>query len=237
MFHVKHRRAERDDLDKPPSDRKHGKNVATGNRGRLPGRPPSVYWLDVAESVVADANSGERPLASCRGSTVMSLLVAAVGAVAAALVDLTIAPYLTVAGVHPDFVLILAIIWTVVNGIEGGLIWAFIGGLMIDFLAPRPLGSTAFTLLVCVGGATLFSRSMGRFRYLMPIVAVFAFSIVYGLLFLVVYGALRGSIPAADPIGSVLPAAVYDVIVAAIIGPLAVTAIARRQPDRDRLDW
>jgi hypothetical protein len=108
---------------------------------------------------------------------------------------------------------------------------------MIDFLAPRPLGSTAFTLLVCVGGAALFSRLMGRFRYLMPIVAVFVFAIVYGLLFLVVYGALRGPIPATDPIGAVVPAAVYDAILAGIIGSIAVTFIARRQPDRDRLDW
>jgi rod shape-determining protein MreD len=167
----------------------------------------------------------------------MSLLVAAVGAVVAALLDLTIAPYLTVAGAHPDFVLICAVIWTVVAGIEGGLIWAFIGGLMIDFLAPRPLGSTAFTLLVCVGGASFFSRLMGRSRYLMPIVAVLVFAIVNGLLFLLVYGALRGPIPAADPIGVVIPGAIYDAVLAAIIGPIAVTATARRQREHDRIDW
>ena len=103
----------------------------------------------------------------------MSLaLAAAVGAAAAAVLELTIAPDLTIAGAHPHFVLICAVIWTVVAGIEGGLIWAFIGGLMIDFLAPRPLGSTAFTLLLCVGGAATFSRLMGRFRYLMPTGAV-----------------------------------------------------------------
>ncbi len=167
----------------------------------------------------------------------MSLLVAAVGAVVAALLDLTIAPYLTIAGAHPDLVLICAVIWTVVAGIEGGLIWAFIGGLMIDFLAPRPLGSTAFTLLVCVGGAALFSRLLGRSRYLMPIAAVFLFSIVNGLLFLAVYGALRGPIPAADPIGAVLPSGIFDAALAAVIAPIAVTAIARRQNDRERLEW
>jgi rod shape-determining protein MreD len=167
----------------------------------------------------------------------MSLLVAAVGAVAAALLDLTIAPYLTIGGAQPDFVLTFAVIWTVVAGIEGGLIWAFIGGLMIDFLAPRPLGSTAFTLLVCVGGAAFFSRLMGRSRYLMPILAVFVFSIVNSLLFLVVYGALRGPIPAPDPIGAVIPTAIYNTVIAAIVGPLAVSAMARRQREHDRLDW
>ena len=80
----------------------------------------------------------------------MSLTLAAVGAVVAALLNLTIGPLIQVGGAQPDFVLIAAVIWTVVAGIEGGLVWAFVGGLMIDLLAPRPLGSTAFTLLICV---------------------------------------------------------------------------------------
>lgn len=166
----------------------------------------------------------------------MSLTVAAVGAVAAALLNLTIAPYLAVAGAQPDFVLICAVVWTVVAGIEGGLIWAFIGGLMIDFLAPRPLGVTAFTLLICVGGAALLGRPMDRFRLFAPAVAVALFAVVNPMLFLLVYGALRGPIPAPDPVSAVLPGALYDGLLAALIGPVAIAVIARRQ-DRDRLDW
>jgi rod shape-determining protein MreD len=166
----------------------------------------------------------------------MSLAMAAIGAVVAALLNLTLAPMLHVGGAQPDFVLICAVIWTVVAGLEGGLIWAFIGGLMIDFLAPRPLGSTAFTLLVCVGGAALLARASFQFKYLAPIVAVLIFAIVNALLFLVVYGALRGPIPVSDPLAVILPAAIYDAAIAAVIGPVAVAVIARRQ-DRDRLDW
>lgn len=166
----------------------------------------------------------------------MNLILAAVGAVAAALANLTIAPSLRVGGAQPDFVLICAVVWTVVAGIEGGVIWAFIGGLMIDFLAPRPLGSTAFTLLVCVGGATVFARAMLQFKYLVPIVAVLLFAILNAMLFLGVYGALRGPIPTSDPLSAILPAAIYDAVIAAVIGPLALAVIARRQ-NRERLDW
>lgn len=166
----------------------------------------------------------------------MSLTLAAVGAVVAALLNLTIAPLLQIGGAQPDFLLICAVVWTVVSGIEGGFIWAFIGGLMIDFLTPRPLGSTAFTLLLCVGGAAIVGRALLRFRYLAPIVAVVVFSVVNALLFLVVYGALRGPIPAADPLSAVLPAAIYDAVLAAIIGPVAVAVLARRD-HRERLDW
>ncbi len=166
----------------------------------------------------------------------MSLTLAAVGAVAAALLNLTIAPLIQIGGAQPDFVLIAAVIWTVVAGIEGGLVWAFIGGLMIDLLAPRPLGSTAFTLLICVGGAAMLGRLMVQFRYLAPIVGVLLFSVVNALLFLVVYGALRGPIPASDPLGAVVPAALYDAAIAALIGPSLVAVITRRQ-ERERLNW
>ncbi len=166
----------------------------------------------------------------------MSLALAAIAAVAVAILELTIAPYLTVAGAQPDLVLTFAVVWTVVAGIEGGLIWAFVGGLMLDFLAPRPLGSTAFTLLICVGGAALLSRAMEHFRYLAPVVAVFVFAVVNSLLFLVIYGALRGPIPAPNALAVVLPAAFYDAAIAACIGPLAVNR-SLRQRDRERIDW
>ena len=166
----------------------------------------------------------------------MSFTLAAVGAVVAALLNLTIAPFLRIDAAQPDFVLISAVVWTVVGGIEGGLIWAFIGGLMIDFLSPRPLGSTAFALLLCVGGAALLARALIRFRYVVPVVAVLVFSVVNALLFLVVYSALRGPVPASDPLAAVIPAAIYDAMLAAIVGPLAVALIARRE-NRERLDW
>jgi hypothetical protein len=107
---------------------------------------------------------------------------------------------------------------------------------MIDTLAPRPLGMTAFTLLVCVGGAALLAKALEHFRTLAPIVAVFFFAMVNGLLFLAIYGALRGPIAAGSPIAAVVPGALYDTALAAIAGPLAVAVIARRQ-DRDRSTW
>lgn len=166
----------------------------------------------------------------------MKFILAAVGAVATSLLNLTIAPLLRIGAAQLDFVLIGAVVWTVAIGIEGGLAWAFIGGLMIDLLSPRPLGSTAFTLLLCVGGALLLARLTLRLRLLIPVVAVVLFSVVNALLFLVVYGALRGPIPAADPLSTVLPAAAYNGIVAAIVGPVAVAVMSRRE-NRERLDW
>lgn len=166
----------------------------------------------------------------------MSLTLAAVGAVVAALLQSTVVPYLQIGGARPDLVLIYAVIVTVVVGIDHGLAAAFFGGLAIDVLAPRPLGSTAFVLLLVVGGAAVIGRLLARGRALSTVVAVFVLGIVGPLVFLVVYGALRGPIPVDDPLLSVVPSAVYSTVIAALAGPAAV-GLHRRYFEHERIDW
>ncbi len=166
----------------------------------------------------------------------MSPALAAVGATLAALLELTIVPSIQIGGSQPDLVLVLAIIWTVVGGLEGGLAAAFVGGLTLDFLAPRPLGSTAFTLLIAVGGAVLIGRLLPGSRAAAAVAAVVVLSVVSSMLFLVIYGALRQPIPVADPFGAVLPRAAYDAVLTALVAPVAV-AIRNRRIDRDWVDW
>ncbi len=107
----------------------------------------------------------------------MTLLLAAVGATVAALFELTVTTYLRVGGVQPHLVLVLAITVTIAVGLDAGLVWAFVGGLALDVLAQRPLGSTAFALLLCVGGASLFGRLFSRLRPLAPIIATLFLSL------------------------------------------------------------
>ena len=166
----------------------------------------------------------------------MSLTLAAVGSVVAALLELTVAPYLQIGAAQPDIVLVLAVIWTMAVGFEGGLIWAFLGGLTIDSLTSRPLGSTPFILLLCVGAAALVRRSVTRARYLSPVVTVFALALVSPLMFLVIFGMLRGPIAAADPVSTSVPRATYDALLAAAIAPLVII-LQRRFGEQDRIDW
>jgi len=166
----------------------------------------------------------------------MSLLLAAVGATAAALIELTVTPYLRVGNANPHVVLVLGVIWTVAAGIEGGLVWAFVGGLALDVLAQRPLGSTAFALLVALGGAAVVGRLLSRLRPVAPIVAVGLLSAVYSMMLFVLLGALRTPIPVENPLEILLPGVVYDTILAAAVGPLVV-ALHDRTVDTERVDW
>jgi rod shape-determining protein MreD len=166
----------------------------------------------------------------------MTLLLAAVGATVMALLELTVGPYLRVGSAQPHLVLVVGIVVTVAIGLEAGLVWAFVGGLVLDVLADRPLGSTAFALLICIGATYLLSRFLVRLRPIVPIIATLLLSVVYSMILFVAYNALRATVSVADPITLVTPSAVYDVVIATLIGPLAIS-IHDRRVETERVDW
>ena len=166
----------------------------------------------------------------------MTLLLAAVGAVVTALIELSVVPYLRIGDAQPHPVLVLGVILAIAVGVEAGLVWAFVGGLALDVLAQRPLGSTAFALLVCIGGASILARSFARLRPIVPIGAVFVLSLGYSMILFVTFSALGTPLPVADPFGAVLPSAVYDAVLAAIVGPLTI-AVHDRRMEQERVDW
>jgi rod shape-determining protein MreD len=153
----------------------------------------------------------------------MTLLVAAIAATVAAIVELTITPYLRVGDAQPHIVFVMAVVWTVAVGLDSGLVWAFIGGLVLDTLAQRPLGSTAFALLIVVGATAVLSRSLARIRPVVAIIATLILSLVYSMTLVLLFSVLRPPSTLVDPLRIVVPGVLYDVIIAAILGPLAVS--------------
>ena len=166
----------------------------------------------------------------------MTLLLAAVGATVTALLELTVGHYVRIGIAQPHLVLVIGIVVTVAVGLEAGLVWAFVGGLVLDVLAQRPLGSTAFALLLCVGVTAVLGRVFIRLRPIVPILATIVLSLGYSLILFVALNALRAPIPVTDPVALVLPGAVYDTALAVLIGPLAVS-IHDRRADAERMDW
>ena len=166
----------------------------------------------------------------------MTLLLAAVGATVMALLELTVGPYLRVGTAQPHLVLVVGIVVTVAIGLEAGLVWAFVGGLVLDVVTGRPLGSTAFALLICMGATYLLSRFLVRLRPVVPIIATLLLSFVYSMILFVAYNALRGAVAVEDPTTLFTPSVVYDVVIAALIGPLVIS-IHDRRVETERVDW
>ena len=199
--------------------------------------PRPILAPRVQTSIVGVVELGPASLTRGRGNPYrMRLTVAAIGAIAAALLEVTILPELRIGGVQPDLVLIAAVVWTFLVGFEGALVWAFVGGLMLDVLTGRPLGSTAFALLICVGAAAALARVLDPARALAPAIAMFPLAILYTALPLVVSAAVRGPLTVPDPVASVAPRVIADTLLAALVGGFGIWSRSRR-PARERIEW
>ena len=166
----------------------------------------------------------------------MSLLLAAIGATVTALVEATLGQFLTVGNATPHPVLVGGVIWTIAAGIDRGITWAFVGGVVLDSLLARPLGTTPVALLLAVGGAALINQPFPRLRLVAPVVAVPVLSVAYSMLILAIQSAMQPGIHVPDAARLFLPGALYDAILGMFLGPLAITLHDRRMP-AERADW
>lgn len=166
----------------------------------------------------------------------MSLLLAAIGAMITALVEATVAPYLKVGDAGPHLLLVGGVIWTIAAGIERGITWAFVGGLVLDSLLGRALGTSAFALLLAVGVAAVLANPVPRLRLVLPVIAVPVISVGYSMLIFALGPATQPGLTVAEPARLFLPGALYDGILGMFIGPLVVT-IRDRHATTDRMEW
>jgi rod shape-determining protein MreD len=168
----------------------------------------------------------------------MSLVLAAVGAAVAALIQSSILPFTAAGGAGLDLVLVLAVVWTMTVGLDGGLVWAFLGGLIIDVLLMRPLGLTAFVLLLAVGAAWLVGRISPRAFYPVVVATAAVTAGLASILTIVLFGVLRGLPAGVDPLSQAVPTTLLAGLVAALIAPVPVIIRRRRFGDEtERVDW
>jgi rod shape-determining protein MreD len=70
--------------------------------------------------------------------------------VVASLFQSTAATRIKIYGVKPDLVLLLVIVGTLIYGSRSGLVWAFIGGLLLDVFSGGPMGASSLALMAAV---------------------------------------------------------------------------------------
>lgn len=166
----------------------------------------------------------------------MTLPFAALGALVAALVETSVLPELQIGGAKADLVFVLAIVATMLMGVEDGLVWAFLGGLMLDMLLPaRPLGATTLALLLAAGITMVGTRVLGpgRFR---AVVATFVLTWLFHLLLLGLLAATEGVALRTFEPRIVLLASILNAVIA-VPAAVAFAAIDRRFGDAERPAW
>ena len=91
-------------------------------------------------------------------------------------------------------------------------------------------------MLVAIGLASVIGGLLSRVRLIAPVIATAIVSPVYSMLLLVSITALSSAPMSSAAFDSVLPTAIYNTVLAALVGPLTVAIVMRRQA-AERMDW
>ena len=167
----------------------------------------------------------------------MSRLAAGLVLLLAAVLQVTLAPRLEVAGAFPNLVLLLVAGWTLVRGAGAGIRWAIAGGLLLDLVAPGPLGVHALALAAGAYATGFLQRSFEADPVLLPVLSGVLATVVYNLVLLGILQ-LLGNPVALLPVlqGWVAPSSLYD----ALLLPLAVVLLRRLDralPEPVAIEW
>ncbi len=161
----------------------------------------------------------------------MRVFLALVVPLGAALLQVSLAPLLTIGDVHPRLTVLVAASWAVAAGARDAVWWAFIGGLASDFLTGGPLGALSLATLPAVTAVGLGDLARPA-SVAAAAVAVGVATFVAALLYIGVF-ALSG-----QPLSSItgltadaLGGAVYTGVLAVAVYPLLrlIRRITERQ--------
>jgi rod shape-determining protein MreD len=126
----------------------------------------------------------------------------------------SLVPSLELGPARPQLLLVWVVSWAVVRGRGEAMSWAIFGGLVLDLLSQMPPGSHLLALPLVTFLADLGHRVMQGSTALFAGAAVFAASILYGIILLVVLFATNHPVNLVDVvIGDILPGSAYNLVV------------------------
>ncbi|MFY9174323.1 MAG: rod shape-determining protein MreD [Peptococcia bacterium] len=116
----------------------------------------------------------------------MMALALVVLAIISLLLQSTILPYLTVGGVTPDLILVLAVLYSIFQGPKRGALMGFILGLMEDLFLGRFIGMKALTVGLTSLIVGWFAQRAFRENIIVPILAMVTATLFSELIYLCV---------------------------------------------------
>lgn len=145
------------------------------------------------------------------------LIISAIGAVAAVLLQAMLAPAMAIAGAVPDFILAFVIARAVADP-ESGLVLPFALGLIYDLMGTGPVGAMALVCLLASLACSRLLMLLSNDTLFIPIVLIaggaFLADAVYGIL-IVVCG-MDASLGEAL-LARALPCGLYDAAIALVL--------------------
>lgn len=100
---------------------------------------------------------------------------------AAVLFQAALLPHVSLFGVRPDLVMLIAVAWSLVRGPHDGVVWGFVGGVMLDIFSAAPFGVFTLSLLLVTFVSGLGEINIYRGN-LLPLTTGFGATLLYHLL-------------------------------------------------------
>jgi len=164
-------------------------------------------------------------------------LIAGLLLLPAALLQVTLAPRLELFGAFPNFVLLVVVGWTLVRGAGVGIRWAIVGGLLLDLLAPGPLGVHALALAVAAYGTGFLKRSFEPDPFFLPSASAALATVAYNLVLVALSEALGRPVALLPVLQAwVAPSALYGAV---LLPPLLLLLrrIDSATPEPVAIEW
>ena len=155
---------------------------------------------------------------------------------AVALLQVTVAPHVTILGARPDLMLLTVVSWSVLRGRREGIKWGFVGGLCLDLFSGGPFGLSALALIVIGLLSGLGETNIYRSHIALPIVTFLEATLIQGLLYLPLLHIMGRSIPWFDVLLRVmLPSMVLNALL--IVPVYAALRWLHHRTGREELQW
>lgn len=156
-------------------------------------------------------------------------LAGIIGAVIAVLLQVMVAPLLTLFSAVPNFIVAFCVVRAVATPASAGSLIPFVCGLLFDLIGGGPVGAMALGLVLVTFFASRLYATLNNDTLFMP-VAVLLASIMLAELF---YGLVVVVCGAGVPLGEALlyrtlPCMLYDCVIGLLMYPIAARLMTER---------
>jgi rod shape-determining protein MreD len=150
---------------------------------------------------------------------------------AALVIQVGLVPYIAIAGVTPNALLLAAVTIALVKGPRAGVLSGFAAGLLFDLIGTAPIGpgALAFCLVAFVAGS--IQENTFAEGWLVPLVVVFFASLTAEAAYALVLAVLgEAGLSAWGVVMLVFPAALYNSALAVLVYPWVARFLRREKP-------
>lgn len=150
--------------------------------------------------------------------------------IAGFLLQVGVAPYISIGGISPNFFVIVVVIAAMINGSDQGVIVGFTGGLIYDLVGSGSVGPAALVLAITGYLVGLLAQHLFAEGWLLPVTVLGIASLFSELIYLILSAMVGSSAPFFSSLYLyVLPTAIYTTVIAVLLFPLISRILQQEQ--------